>query len=169
VYITTHGNHLRDTYGQPWDLPSTPQKDEADGSDELLAMYNGFNTWYGIIWDDMLNFFLSIIKCKELCLIVYSCYSGGFNDLSYNDINPGQFSAQSFTKGFMQDVAATNRIVLMSSQENTVSFGTYFSNFLIEGFSRLADSEGNNNGVYSAEEAFYFADVWTYWWVYFNT
>jgi hypothetical protein len=69
----------------------------------------------------------------------------------------------------MQNVTATNRIVLMSSQENIVSFGTYFSNFLIEGFSGLADSEGNNDGVNSAKEAFYFADVWTYWWVYFNT
>jgi hypothetical protein len=67
VYITTHGNHLMDAYGRPWDLSP---KDEADGADEILMMYNGFNKWYGIIWDDMLNFFLSIIKCKELCLIV---------------------------------------------------------------------------------------------------
>jgi len=167
VYITTHGNQLRDAHGQPWDLP--PKDDEADGSDEILVMYNGFNKWYGIIWDDMLNFFLSMIKCKGLCLIVDSCYSGGFNDPSYNDINPGQFSAQSFTKGFIQDVAATNRIVLMSSQENTVSYGTFFSNFLIGGFSGSADSGGNNDGVNSAEEAFSYAAPWTYWWVLFNT
>lgn len=166
VYITTHGNQLKDAHGLPWDLPP---KDEADGSDEILVMYNGFNTWYGIIWDDLLNFFLSIIKCKGLCLIVDSCYSGGFNDPPYNDINPGAFTAESFTAGFVKDVSAANRIVLMSTQENTVSYGTYFSNFLIEGFSGVADSEGNNDGVNSAEEAFYFADDWTYWWVLFNT
>jgi hypothetical protein len=166
VYLTTHGSQLRDKYGQPLDLPP---KDEADGSDEFLVMYNGFNTWYGIIWDDMLNFFLSMIKCRGLCLIVDSCYSGGFNDSPYNDINPGQFSAQSFTNGFVQDVAATNRIVLMSCEENTVSFGTFFSNFLVEGFSGWADFNGNNDGINSAEEAFSYALPRTEFWVWFNT
>ena len=76
--ITTHGITFAKINGSPWDLPP---KDETDGADEFLVMYNGFNQWYGIIWDDLLNFFLSIIKCKGLCLIVDSCYSGGFNDL----------------------------------------------------------------------------------------
>ena len=129
VYITTHGDQLKNAHGLPWDLPP---KDEADGSDELLMMYNGFNKWYGIIWDDMLNFFLSIIKCKGLCLIVDSCYSGGFNDPPLNAFNPkdqGIFTAESFTKGFVKDMSAENRIVLMSTEENSVSYGIIFFQF----------------------------------------
>jgi hypothetical protein len=166
VYLTTHGSQLRDKYGQPLDLPP---KDEADGSDEFLVMYNGFTTWYGIIWDDMLNFFLSMIKCKGLCLIVDSCYSGGFNDQPFTDINPRVFTAESFNEGFAKDVSAANRIVLMSTQEDTVSFGTFFSSFLIEGFSGWADFEGNNDGINSAEEAFSYAVPRTEFWVWFNT
>ncbi len=47
-------------------------------------------------------------------------------------------------------MSAANRIVLMSTQENIVAFGSYFSNFLIEGFSRWADFDGNNDRVNSA-------------------
>ena len=169
VYLTTHGGQLKDAHYAPWDIPP---KDEADGSDEVLMMYNGFDKWYGVIWDDALNFFLSIIKCKGLCLIVDSCYSGGFNDPPLNAFNPkdqGTFTADSFTKGFVKDMSAENRIVLMSTEENCASYGTYFSNFLIDGFSGSGDSNGNHNGINSAEEAFSYAAPWTYWWVLFNT
>jgi hypothetical protein len=157
VYITTHGNHLTDSNDLPWDLPP---KDEADGSDEILMMYNGFNNWYGIIWDDMLNFFLSNIKCKGLCLIIDSCYSGGFNDPPYNAVEQNMYTAESFVNGFVEDVAAPGRVVLMSCQENEVSYGSYFSNLLISGFEGSADSEGNNDGVNSAEESFEWAEYW---------
>lgn len=157
VYITTHGNHLTDSNGLPWDLPP---KDEADGADEILMMYNGFNTWYGFIWDDMLNFFLSIIKCKGLCLIVDSCYSGGFNDPPYNAIEQNKYTAESFANGFVEDVAVPGRVVLMSCQENEVSYGSYFSNLLISGFQGSADSEGNQDGINSAEESFERAEFW---------
>jgi len=166
VYITTHGNHLYDAHSLPWDLPP---KDEADGSDELLVMYNGFDQWYGIIWDDALNFFLSLIKCKGLCLIVDSCYSGGLNDPPFDDIHQRTFTAQTFTDGFVQDVTGQGRVVLMSSEESTVSFGTFFSSFLIDGFSGAGDSNGNNDGINSAEESFAYAKPWTEFWVYINT
>jgi hypothetical protein len=168
VYITTHGGQLKNAYGQPWDLPP---KDEADGSDEVLAMYNGFDKWYGYIWDDALNFFLSIIKCQGLCLIVDSCYSGGFNDPPMNAINPNQgvYTVSTFREGFVHDLSAENRVVLMSTEEDTVSYGAHFSNFLINGFSGLGDSNGNHDGINSAEEAFDYAAPWTYWWVLFNT
>jgi hypothetical protein len=79
VYLTTHGNSLKDN-GVPVDLPPI---DEADGSDEILAMYDCFaQSPFGFIWDDLLNIFLSRIKSKGLCLIVDSCHSGGFNDVS---------------------------------------------------------------------------------------
>jgi len=158
VYITTHGNHLMDANGQPLDLPP---KDETDGSDEILMMYNGFNKWYGIIWDDMLNFLLSIIKCKGLCLIVDSCYSGGFNDVFSKCVTTIQsYNAESFTIGFADELAFPGRVVLMSCQENEVSYGSYFSNLLIGGFQGSADFEGNNDGVNSAEESFEWAEYW---------
>ena len=161
VYITTHGGQLK-KQGLPWDLPP---KDEADGSDELLVMYNGFKTWYGIIWDDMLHFFLSIIKCKGLCLIVDSCYSGGFNDSPNTAIEQDKYTAESFVKGFAGDLAAPGRVVLMSCQENEVSYGSDFSDLLISGFQGLADTtswgaSGNNNGIVSAEESFRLAEFW---------
>jgi len=153
VYITTHGSPLRNAQGLPIDLPP---KDEADGADEILVMYNGFDQWYGIIWDDLLNFFLSIIQCKGLCLIVDSCYSGGLNDPPYNSIIPG-YSAQAFTEGLVEDVAAQGRIVLMSTQENTLSYGSVFSEYLTFGLTGLADFFGNGDGINSAEETFAFA------------
>lgn len=169
VYITTHGGQLKNKQGLPRDLPP---KDEADGSDEVLAMYNGFDKWYGNIWDDALNFFLSIIHCKGLCLMVDSCYSGGFNDPPLNArglTNDGAFTAASFTEGFVSELSAENRIVLMSAQEDCLSFSTYFSMFLTEGFSGLADLAGNLDGVNSAEEAFNYAAPLTEFWVWFFT
>lgn len=157
VYITTHGSQLRKKNGQPLDLPP---RDEADGADEILIMYDGFDKWYGFIWDDLLNFFLSLIKCKGLCLIVDSCYSGGFNDPPTNKMSPGKYDAESFVKGFVEDVAQQGRIVLMSCEETTLSYDCLFSECLIEGFAGLADEFlGNYDGINSAEESFNLALV----------
>jgi hypothetical protein len=166
VYITTHGGQLKDSHSLPWDIPP---KDETDGSDEVLMMYNGFDQWYGVIWDDLLNFFLSSIKCKGLCLVVDSCYSGGFNDPSYNALNPNAFTAESFTKGFVKDISAQNRIVLMSTEESTVSYGAFFSEFLTDGFNGWGDLGGNGDGINSAEETFAYAAPLTNFWVWINT
>ena len=202
VYLTTHGSPLLDSQGNPIDLPP---KDEADGADEMLIMYDGFDNNYQIVWDDLLNFFLNRIKAKGLCLIVDSCYSGGFNDVSVVNYNSGPASqeieiirsmvsngisprktvignlnddlftneentfikkdpnynleADLFTQDFIEDVAAQGRIVLMSSEEDTVSWGSYFSNFLISACDtgNWADYFGNNDGINSAEEAFAYA------------
>jgi hypothetical protein len=165
VYLTTHGGHLHNFNGNLLDLPP---KDETDGSDEILIMYNGFVQWYGFIWDDLLNFMLSRIQCKGLCLVVDSCYSGGFNDPPYQGISGHQdtFNASSFTKGFMEDVAGQGRVTLMSSGEDQVSYGSYFSDFLIGGFQGWADFWGNGDGINSAEEAFAYAKPLTQWWTY---
>jgi hypothetical protein len=220
VYLTTHGSKLKDSEGNPKDLPP---KDEADGADEILIMYDGFDNKYGFIWDDLLNFFLGKLESKGICLIVDSCYSGGFNDVSvgvdnYNlvsasqdltgevnicsevsnvmssrkammgTLNPeliiedvnvlGNFhhnelesnpflkidphydhEADLFTKGFVEDVAGQGRIVLMSSEEDSLSWGSHFSNFLISACDtgNWADYFGNNDGINSAEEAFAYA------------
>lgn len=159
VYLTTHGYYLTKKDGSPLDLPP---KDEADATDEFLFMYNKYTAWYGIIWDDLLNFFLSRIKCKGLCLIVDSCYSGGFNDNPLNTMaqQHQQYAAKAFATSFVEDLAAPGRVVLMSCQENEVSYGSYFSDFLISGFSGWADATGNGDGINSAEESFAWAEFW---------
>jgi hypothetical protein len=157
VYLTTHGSPLRDLNGYPRDLPP---KDEADGADEILIMYDGFDKWYAFIWDDLLNFLLSLIKGEGLCLIVDSCFSGGFNDPPFGSVGLSDYSANDFTEGLAEELATQGRIVLMSSEESTVSYGSYFSEFLIYGFEGYADLFGNGDGINSAEEAFYFAKPW---------
>lgn len=172
VYITTHGGHLyHPITGQPWDMWP---KDEANGVDEVLIMYNGFTDWYGFIWDDLLNFFLSIIRCEALCLIVDSCYSGGFNDHPYrinshNRQNDERLTAESFAQGFAQSLARKGRVILMSSMEDQLTWGSFFSEFLILGFQGSADSNGNNDGINSAQEAFTFAKPWVELFVYIFT
>jgi hypothetical protein len=154
VYITTHGSPLRNPQGLPLDLPP---KDEADGADEMLVMYEGFDKWYAFVWDDLLNFFLSLIECKGMCLIVDSCYSGGFNDPPFDGIPTEEYTAESFTNGFAEELATQGRIVLMSTEENTLSYGAVFSGYLISGLGGWADFFGNGDGINSAEEAFAFA------------
>jgi hypothetical protein len=208
VYLTTHGNSLTDKDGNPVDIPP---KDEADGSDEILAMYDGFVNKYSYIWDDLLNYYLNQLKSKGLCLIVDSCHSGGFNDVSADFINSNSFpisqetiqkeyissiedtlrssrismleklgsilkikskskkitensgskdlEAYLFTQGLIEDVRGPGRIVLMSCEEDTVSWGSHFSNFLTTAWDtgNWADYYGNSDGINSAEEAFDFA------------
>ncbi len=138
IYLTSHGYYLTKSNGDAWDLPP---KDETDGADEYLYMYNGFSDWYGIIWDDLLNFFVSLIKCKGLCLVVDSCYSGGFNDLPLPSSNQQRYTA-------------------MSCRENELSYGSDFSDWFISGLSGWGDVGGNGDGITSAEEAFAWADFW---------
>ena len=160
VYLTTHGGQLRTPKGLPWDLPP---KDESDGMDEFLVMYNGFENPYCIIWDDLLNFFLSRIKCQGLCLIVDSCYSGGFNDQPMTT-GETKTAAEAYVHDFVHSLSGQNRVILMSCQENEVSFGADFSDYLISGFQGWADLFGNGDGINSAEESFTFAQ----WWVELN-
>jgi len=153
VYLTTHGSPLNDQNGFPIDIPP---KDEADGADEILVMYNGFETWYSFIWDDMLNFFLGMLQSKGVCLIVDSCFSGGFNDAPFRGMAQN-YGVESFTEGLAEELSAQNRIVLMSSEEDTVSYGSYFSFYLIDGFNGHRDFYGNGDGINSAEESFNYA------------
>ena len=158
VYLTTHGSPLKNANGMPVDLPP---KDEADGADEILVMYEGFDKWYAFIWDDLLNFLLSLIKGEGLCLIVDSCFSGGFNDLPFGSCGLSDYSANDFVEGFAEELATQGRVVLMSSQENEVSYGSQFSEFIISGLSGWADILfGNEDGINSAEETFAFAEFW---------
>jgi len=165
VYITTHGTSLQRN-GRPLDIPPY---DEADGSDESLAMYYGFERWYGFIWDDLLNFYLSRIRAQGLCLIVESCHSGGFNDIPffYKSIF-NNFQKESFVKGLALELSAKDRIVLMSCEEDELSYGCFFSRYLIDGLWGVADEQGNKDGINSAEEAFDYAKYWVNECCFFN-
>ena len=157
IYITTHGSPLIDKEtGLPIDLPP---KDEADGADELLVMYDGFADLYAFIWDDLLNFFLSLLQSQGVCLIVDSCFSGGFNDFPFKENTIEGYTIESFSEGLAEEIATQGRIVLMSCEEDTYSYGSYFSNYLIDGFEGSADHStfGNGDGINSAEESFYYA------------
>ncbi|MCK5030992.1 MAG: hypothetical protein KAR64_05955, partial [Thermoplasmatales archaeon] len=157
IYLTTHGGPLKNpSSGYPVDLP---QKDESDGADEILVMYDGFDKWYAFIWDDLLNFFLSLLQSQGVCLIVDSCFSGGFNDFPSKENTIESYTIESFSEGLAEEIATQGRVVLMSCEEDTYSYGSYFSNYLIDGFEGSADLStfGNGDGINSAEESFYYA------------
>jgi hypothetical protein len=162
LYITTHGSQLK-INGQPLDLPPL---DEADHHDEILIMYHGFENQLSFISDDLLNIFLGLLKSKNICVIIDSCHSGGFNDppllkkmLYRMNLQTGKNDAEPVGRGFAEDIASQGRIVLMSCEEDKLSWGNIFSTYLLNSLSKdLADSNGNRNGINSAEEAFSFAD-----------
>ena len=165
VYIATHGSPLKYKNGDPIDIPP---RDEADGADEILVTYWGFEYNWAFIWDDELNLLLNCLDSKGVCLIVDSCYAGGFNDPLYwnwfkfgrntfpfyKNKNIGKnFSPLTWMKGFGEDVSGKGRVVLMACQEDEVSYvGSGFTIFLIDGFRGYGDV--NMDGVVSAEEAF---------------
>jgi len=165
IFITTHGSPLK-SEGQPIDLPP---KDEADGADEILVMYYGFEKGYSIITDDMLNLLLGLLRAKGVCVIIDSCYSGGFNDQpwfltqTYNNELPSQnFNAELFKQDFIEEIASQNRIILMSTTEFLLSYSCVFIEAILAGLSYdLADTDyGNGDGINSAEEVFILADQW---------
>jgi hypothetical protein len=153
VYITTHGTPAKDGEGNPKDFFP---KDEEDGADEVLLMHRGFVNKYDIIWDDLLNFFLRLLRSKGICLIVDSCFAGGFND-QLGMIPLSKMTTHSFAQEFISELGSKRKVVLMSCEEDTYSYGSFFTNFLTKGFKGAADRSGNNDGVNSAEEAFDYA------------
>ncbi len=157
VYLTTHGFPI---------FLDLPPFDEEDRMDEALATYNGFlsfeNPWswgplanpFGIIIDDQLNYYLNRLESKGLCIIVDSCYSGGFND---NWSYAPQVKMSDSALGIARDTPPRNRVTMTSVPEENVSFGSYFTQFLIEGMEGYSDS--NEDGMCSAEEIFWYAET----------
>jgi len=160
VYITTHGGFL------PTDFPP---RDEADGKDELLVPYEGFDDSTKDIWDDELVFLLNLLESKGVCLIIDSCYSGGFDDHSFlKGIGKpigyvfskvknlvARYESALWVQDFSKDVSGDSRVVLMSCREEELSYGSYFSGYIAEGLRGNADV--NSDDVCSAEEVFTYA------------
>ncbi|HWR27364.1 MAG TPA: carboxypeptidase regulatory-like domain-containing protein [Candidatus Thermoplasmatota archaeon] len=154
VYLSTHGFPLG------FDIPP---KDEADGTDEALVTYWGFSFPSLVIWDDELNVLLNRLESKGVCLIVDSCYAGGFNDppnWNITDIPTDSqhqmaYGAEEWAKGFGEDVRGQKRVVLMGSCEDEEAVSGGFGPYLVDGIRGYADSNGD--GIISAEEVFYYA------------
>jgi hypothetical protein len=154
VYLSTHGFPLG------FDIPP---KDEADGTDEALVSYWGFAYPSLFIWDDELNVLLNRLESKGVCLIVDSCYAGGFNDPPNWNISGVQEStqmsnslaAEQWVRGFGEDVRGQKRVVLMGSCEDELSYSGGFGPYIIDGLRGYADT--NEDGIVTAEEVFYYA------------
>lgn len=159
VFITTHGSPIG------FDIPPF---DEEDGTDEMLTSYWGFAYPLSFLWDDEINFLLNRLESQGVCLIVDSCYAGGFNDPpNWNslDILPFQkreitISSEEYIKGFIEDVGAQGRVVLMASREDQLSYSGGFAPYVIDGLRKYADS--NNDKVVTAEEVFYYTEPRTH-------
>ncbi len=144
IYITTHGYYLNQ------DLPPY---DEADGKDEILVPYEGFDDKSKFLWDDEINLFCSLLQSKGVCLIVDSCFSGGFNDAYQKTTRYSKEWNDDFVESLR---SGAHRVILMSSEEDQVSYGSTFSRFIAQGLHGPADD--NDNDEISAEEVFDYAE-----------
>lgn len=153
VYFITHGGHVsRDIF--PFD--------EEDGFDEALVTYWSFDYPRTMLRDDELNFLLSQLDSKGVCLIVDSCHSGGFNDPSYkNNIEKDvydfkkekEFSSSAWMEGFTEEIGSQGRVVIMSCQEDELAFSGFT---LILQDSLIGCADCNMDDVVSAEETFFY-------------
>lgn len=165
VYFSTHGGQLS-LFGMPLDIPPFDEKDECD---EILVTYYGFTNPFVNLRDDELNTYLSRLDSRAVCVIIDSCYAGGFNDpprkrflnkcFSISD-NVEDSSTSVFMKEFSKEIMGDGRIVLMSSREDEASWGSgYGGRFTLALTESLQKGIGdlNNDGFISAEEAFKYA------------
>jgi len=172
VYFSTHGGPLS-TFGRFVDLPP---KDETDNRDEALE------TWHSLhfhmiplikkfpiaaLTDDELNSFLSRLESQRVCVVIDSCYAGGFNDAPYTSMIDSDIilstdknrdsSAKDFMKDFSEELGHDGRVILMGTKEDEECGGNeqggFFTNALIE-YLQQGLGDFNNNGFISAEEAF---------------
>ena len=162
-YISTHG--------MPGLGIDVWPKDEEDG-DEVLMTYDTFRTRIGDwfinipllthwITDDVLNIAIDRMDAKGVCAIINACYceyadvpdSNVFGvNKAYLRPEHNKISASQWMKEFVEDLSATNRIILMSCSLDEMSLGNVFSYSVMEGLQGFCDT--NNDTICSAEEAF---------------
>jgi len=130
VYLSTHGFPLA------FDVPP---RDEGGNKDTGLISYWGFAYPMFIWWDDQVNVLLNRIDCKGVCLLVDSCYAGGFQD----------------HWKIPKSTAPQKRVTIMGSCEDEVSYSGGFAPYAIDGLRGYADS--NKDGIVTAQEVYYYA------------
>jgi len=130
VYLSTHGF--------PTALDAPPF-DEGGNKDTGLISYWGFAYPMFIWWDDEVNVLLNRIDCNGVCLVVDSCYAGGFQD----------------HWRLPKSAEPQKRVTIMGSCEDEVSYSGGFAPYVIDGLRGYADSNGD--GVVTAQEVYYYA------------
>ena len=157
IYITSHGGPLS---------TDIPPLDEEDGHDECLSTYWSFAYPSTLIWDDELNYHLSKLESQGVCLIIDSCFAGGFNDPPYrarmynsikNNNEDDLVSISGWVDSFIEDVSGSGRVVLMACREDEYAIAGMYTPRVIDGLRGFADN--NMDGVVSAEEVFYYAET----------
>lgn len=130
VYLSTHGFPLT------FDLPP---RDEAGSNDTALVTYWGFSFLSFVLWDDQVNVLLNQIHCKGVCLLVDSCYAGGFQD----------------HWRIPKSAAPQKRVTIMGSCADEEAMSGAFAPYVIDGLRGYADS--NDDGIVTAQEMFAYA------------
>ena len=153
-YITTHGFPLGYEF---------PPFDEDDGTDEALASFWFFAYPTMIITDDEINFMLNQLESQGVCMIVDSCYAGGFDDSpDWNQQNKYASNAVkkdkviNWIQDFGKEVSGQNRVVLMASCEDELSYSGGFAPYILDAMKGYGDTDGD--GIVTAEEVFYYVE-----------
>ena len=154
--------------------PDTPPYDEHDSYDEYICTYG--TSFEEFIRDDELSAWLASIPVGTLVVALDACYSGGQIRTSIGRVKA--LSAYYYPMkgdGFavdlkrlrlrLKDLGDLDRevVILTSSAENELSWelGPPFSHglftyYFLEAMRGKADIEGNEDGIVSAEECFFY-------------
>lgn len=149
IAFSGHGGHCGDI----------APMDETDTYDEFLCPWDAVSgNASTMILDDELETWLSALTSQQQAVFIDSCYSGGMTK-GIKSIGPKVEIAKG--DGFAKDIAATNRVVLMASDDDESSWegptwnNGVFTYYLVEALGTAgADTRIAGNGWVSAEEAF---------------
>ena len=164
-----HGAEVNDTDGDESSYSSNDTLDEAICPYDIFIDDN--QTKHNVITDDELGHYFSNITCKGMCLIFDCCLSGDMVDRNTTnqtiDVTCSPSEASAFTNAFCADlkgpkstdVNGNNRVILMSTKPDLLERGIYLTGFPLEfglafACTHTRITDGNRDGVISAEEAF---------------
>ena len=148
-----------------------PPFDEADRYDGYLSTYwtsklTSSNSlllcllglYISTISDDQFNKLLSKLDSKGICVAIFACQGGEFDDPPINTLAvPSIYEkffmkTEQFSYKFCEDLKDSGRVILMPCEEDEGVDGTWFIDFLIQGFQGFSDV--NSDYLCTAEEAF---------------
>jgi len=135
------------------------------GGRGYIALYDNNRETYdtNALFEKTLDSYFDNFESDQIALIFDTCNSGSLDGSSNPLTRTSIINTDSNDDydGLFDDLAKKGRVILTSCKKNEYSWvyydekNGYFSYFLIEGFS--GEGDDNNNGVISAEEAFYYA------------